>query len=868
MPNVMTHFGVSVDARGIDIYANNRLITSLGGRRFAHGQVLRVGVGGGDEGPAYLGRLRIGAGGTPPTLAGNNTGPSWQVPVSSSATTGGATTGGATTAGATTVNAVPANPTTTATGMTTAAPVSAVPATTTATGSTTPAAPVATAPKAAEPVTTSTANNPVTASSAALDQGLLVGAGMSDITGPIGEVVMMGYADGKQKTGGLHTRLYARAFIFANPKTNKRVVWVNTELGMVFSSVKQGVIRKLSAKYGGLYTDENVMISATHTHSGPGGYSHYTLYNISIGGYVKQNYDAIVDGIAEAIDQAHSRLAPGGLTVMSGEVAESTMVNRSKIAFMLDPEALAIPAAPEIDRSMTQLKILSGGRAIGAITFHAVHNTSMPVTNHLVSADHKGYAAYLLEKQYGSVAPFQKYGDFVAAFPNGAEGDMSPNLNTSQGTVFTGPSSDPFESTRIIGQREFNAAFGLFNSTAYSAIGSEIDYRHKFVVMPGTPVPTSKFTNGAGLKTLCTGAYGISFAAGAEDGRTGGGLTEGIALASQFDKTALDVSRQAAIVLLGATMAAFGPMIAPFIGPTATMAEAFMTAASDQCQFPKPILLPTGFMHWSPEILPFQILRIGSLAIVGIPGEMNMQAGRRLEAAVLSAMGPLGIQRVLLTGLANEYSGYITTPEEYVSQQYEGASTIFGRLTFDAYVEAYRDLGIAMAAGKAATTAPPPGDLSAAQIQWAPEIDVDELPAGESFGQILFQPAATTARGSVVRTIYRSGNPRNDLRRNNTYVRIERDLGGGNWGLVAWDGTPDTRLYWLRSVAPIPTQNGPVGTACPSPDKCYWSTMDVLWFVPSDATPGRYRIRVFGAWKNGAGQLTQYEGTTSVFTIQ
>src|SRR5512133_10438 len=32
---------------------------------------------------------------------------------------------------------------------------------------------------------------------------------------------------------------------------------------------------------------------------------------------------------------------------------------------------------------------------------------------------------------------------------------------------------------------------------------------------------------------------------------------------------------------------------------------------------------------------------------------------------------------------------------------------------------------------------------------------------------------------------------------------------------------------------------------CPA-EPCYWSTMGIVWFVPNDATPGQYRIRVFG----------------------
>src|SRR6185503_2022807 len=134
----------------------------------------------------------------------------------------------------------------------------------------------------------------------------------------------------------LHMRLFARAFIFANSTTNKRIVWVNAELGMLFSSVKQGVLKKLAAKYGSLYDHQNVMMSATHTHSGPGGFSHHVMYNLTTFGHIAQNYAAIVDGITEAIDSAHAHLAPtSSVSLMSGLVADQTMVNRSLDAFVL-----------------------------------------------------------------------------------------------------------------------------------------------------------------------------------------------------------------------------------------------------------------------------------------------------------------------------------------------------------------------------------------------------------------------------------------------------------------------------------------------------------------------------------------------------
>ena len=51
-----------------------------------------------------------------------------------------------------------------------------------------------------------------------------------------------------------------------------------------------------------------------------------------------------------------------------------------------------------------------------------------------------------------------------------------------------------------------------------------------------------------------------------------------------------------------------------------------------------------------------QVLRIGQLAVVGIPGEISTMAGRRLRAAVLSELEGSGICHAVLAGYANEYS--------------------------------------------------------------------------------------------------------------------------------------------------------------------------------------------------------------------
>ena len=50
---------------------------------------------------------------------------------------------------------------------------------------------------------------------------------------------------------------------------------------------------------------------------------------------------------------------------------------------------------------------------------------------------------------------------------------------------------------------------------------------------------------------------------------------------------------------------------------------------------------------------------------------------------------------VVIAGLTNTYSSYVTTWEEYQVQRYEGASTIYGPHTLDAYIQVGRHAVVA-----------------------------------------------------------------------------------------------------------------------------------------------------------------------------
>lgn len=106
-----------------------------------------------------------------------------------------------------------------------------------------------------------------------------IGTGISDITGPVTQVMLMGYAKSGQTGQGILQRLWARSFIVQDPSTRKRIVFVNTDTQSMGDIVKKRVVEKLQQRYGyNMYTEKNVMISSTHSHSGMGGYLQYSKF--------------------------------------------------------------------------------------------------------------------------------------------------------------------------------------------------------------------------------------------------------------------------------------------------------------------------------------------------------------------------------------------------------------------------------------------------------------------------------------------------------------------------------------------------------------------------------------------------------------
>lgn len=646
----------------------------------------------------------------------------------------------------------------------------------------------------------------------------LIGAGLYDITGPAAEVGMMGFAETDQKTEGIYMRLWSRAFVIGDGA--KRVVFVSADLGMIFQSVKQGVSRKIAADpdLAPYYNEANVLLSATHTHSGPGGYSHYFMYNVTTMGFIRENYEVIVDGIYRSIKLAHQNLAPGRIYVNQGDLSNASM-NRSPIAYDNNPASERAQYASNIDTKMTLLRLQrQNGTDIGMINWFAVHPTSVGPTNKLIGGDNKGLASYFFEKDGGT--SYTADSTFVAAFAQSNAGDVSPNL--------WGPADGvhDYERENIIADRQYDKARELFD-TATVRLEGPIDFRHKHVNMYNT------FVDSVG-KTTCKAAMGASFSAGStEDNAVSLDLfDEGVTVDS------VEWNENSRNAFLHGFLSGFLSIAWP-----STLDPVYVA-----CHEKKPILIPTGEASfdgnpWTPPIIPFQIVQIGQLKIAAVPAEITTMAGRRLRNAVKRNADDI----VVVAGLSNAYTSYVTTPEEYALQHYEGASTQFGPNTLPAYEQEFAKLADALQAGTSVSPGPVPPDLTDYQTTLQTGVVFDDVPWFTSFGDVVEQPATTYNRGAIAKAVFWGGHPKNDPLIRSSYGDIERLL-NGQWITVLRDNDPATIYRWQR-------------------DGIAYSKVTVS-VDTSDLTPGTYRIRHRGHWKSGwTGAIKAYQGVSRNFTV-
>lgn len=658
------------------------------------------------------------------------------------------------------------------------------------------------------------------------NNGYLVGAGIYDITGEAAESNMYGFVN-MLSTRGIQQRLFSRAFIIADPQNpNNRIVFVSADLGAIFQSVKLAVTARLQETYNGLYSADNVMLTATHSHVASGGTSHYPLhimasFDKTLSGYSPQNFKAQVDGIYESIVKAHNNLAPGNVDFAEGELTDAT-VNRSLAAYKENVDKDKFEHT--INPMMVQLTFSRpGGKSIGLINWFAVHNTSLSKKYQLLSGDNKGFAQYLFESD--KHADHRHEETFVAAFANSDEGDVLPvEGNAVSLPDFIG-SQDELLNAERSGQRQYDKAIELYHGETERLKGN-LNYKHVWQSMPQMPI-RAEFGGGE-PRVLCESTRGLAFIAGTKNGPSHiPGVREGMNIHN---------TGKGVIGSFGK-----GEIIA---GMLQLFSKAIWLSRDDPCQHDKITLMSTGRLDWVPQVLPFQIFTVGKLAIIGAPSEVTTMAGRRIRQTVLDALKEKGIETALIAGLANTYSGYLTTREEYHTQQYEGASNEFGPYSLSAYRQIYHDLSKAIINNtELASTTPPDKTNGRRPNQRSVKFDSKRL--SEKWGQVFVEPKPSYTQGEVISASFLGGHPKNNLRTQQSFLIVQRKI-NGEWEDYLHDWDWNTEYHWRRD----------------GPTRSY---ITIKWRT-SDTTPlGEYRIQHIGDRK--IFKVKEYKGTSKPFRI-
>ncbi|KAI3395488.1 hypothetical protein diail_1274 [Diaporthe ilicicola] len=743
---------------------------------------------------------------------------------------------------------------------------------------------------------------PPTITSQQGDQYLL-GVGKADITGPVVEVNLMGYADPKQLGTGLRQRLYSRAFIVGDTENpTDRFVYLVLDIQSGDTAVRYGILsglRDLGPEYS-VYQNHNVAVTGTHSHSGPAGWLNYLLPQITSKGFDHQGYRAIVDGAILSIVRAHEALQPGYLSLGSTKV-DGANINRSLFAYLANPEEerakynISSNDDGSVEKDLTLLKFqrASDGKNIGVLTWFPTHGTSMYGNNTIITGDNKGVAAYLFEKSV-SKEPSAAEG-FVAGFSQADVGDTSPNVlgaycedgsgemcsfenstcpsdGRSQKCHARGPlylandsgTSSCFE----VGRRQFAPAKSLYDELNLNPIPVKGPWVKSFHTFHNMSNFTFHLPNGS-IASTCPAALGWSFAAGTSDGPG----------AFDFTQHHGDPSNTS---------------------PVWRVVSGFLKEPSEEqraCQGVKPILLDVGEVYkpyaWTPNVVDVQVFRVGQLLVVVSPGEATTMAGRRWKEAVRAesialfndearrqkatpntnqhaAPSPV----VVLGGPANSYTHYIATEQEYSIQRYEGASTLYGPHTLAAYINVTL-ANLPLLGARARSPPPPqpgaafPPDNTNRSLSFITGVVRDGTPLGKAFGDVKQDVRRFYRTGSRVSAVFVGANPRNNLRLGRTYAAVEMlqgTSGGGSgsgadqerqqelWRTVRDDSDWALVFRWRRTSEVLAT-----------------SEVEITW--ETDREPdgelerGVYRIRYYGDWKSLGGTITEFEGVTGAFTL-
>lgn len=241
---------------------------------------------------------------------------------------------------------------------------------------------------------------------------MLVGTAQIDITPEVG-VELSGFARRIQPSTGILDRLYAKALYLE--QDGERLLWLHADLLAVERDFVRD-FREWARQSRGL-EPRQVMISATHTHSGPA-----TIHLQEAGAYDAKYVSFLRSRMEQAAAAAMEAPEPCGVVIVEGR-CELAVDRRRKATPHTDPRVGGIGF-----RRSRRTGASPAGCAgcaspphaeyAAVITNYAMHAVALGPTNRMISADMPGRTAARLSEQLP--------GRPVVMVTNGACGNLNP----------------------------------------------------------------------------------------------------------------------------------------------------------------------------------------------------------------------------------------------------------------------------------------------------------------------------------------------------------------------------------------------------------------------------------------------------------
>ncbi len=208
---------------------------------------------------------------------------------------------------------------------------------------------------------------------------------------------------------GVHDPARARSLVLEVGAT--RVLWIAVDLVGIDPTLVAELGQALR-RYGLAYSA--IIVSASHTHSGPGAYADSALFGaLALDRRSAAVRAAILDGFVRAAREAEAHKGPSRVHTGRTEVRG---IAESRVGGPLDSE-LGVLRVTGTD-----------GRPKAIVWNYAIHGTALGRDNFLLSGDLTGDASGRIERELG----------VPALFVNGAVGDVSPRPRGWDGVALAG----------------------------------------------------------------------------------------------------------------------------------------------------------------------------------------------------------------------------------------------------------------------------------------------------------------------------------------------------------------------------------------------------------------------------------------------